>query len=137
MKRLVGLLAAVVLLVGVDASAQQRPEPVGGGEQQQQQQIDIPKPNQPLPVLRYPAPAANYERYVQYWLQLLRSMPSSRYHVAQVDVDSAVLMLKDCSARIEADGYVTRNEAKACRKQMMAKLHEIATPYMMQFAAEN
>jgi len=127
MKRFVGACALAVgmLLQGASANAQQtQPTP----------QIPLPKPAHPLPRLtHFPVPAAQYDQYVQWYLQILRQMPS-RYHVTQGEVDSVILLLKDCAGKIESDGYVTRTEMDYCHNVMMSKVHEIAAPYMLQAA---
>ena len=124
MKRLLCICAIVsgMLLQGVQANAQQ------------QQITPLPKPVHPLPKLRhFPIPASDYEQYVQWYLQVLRTMPA-RYHVQQGEVDSVILLLKDCSSKVEADGYVTRREMDYCNNQMFAKIREIAAPYILQHA---
>ncbi len=135
MKRL-GLLLGVLILgafvvLAQDASAQQRPTPVPATTHG-----SSIKPDRPLPPLHFPTTAATYEAYVQFYLKMLREA-GVRYHVDSGDTNKAILLLRDCASRVEADGYVTRNEARACHRQTMAMVHEIATPYMMQYAAEN
>jgi hypothetical protein len=114
------LLAAATIIFGVSiASAQHTTSP-------------LPKPPEPLPkFVRFPAPASQYDKYVQYYMTLLRSLPS-RMGVKQGDVDVVILLLKDCASRIEADGIVTQAESKYCETITMNKVHERATPYMMQ-----
>ncbi len=116
------LLAAAAVLFGVSVASAQHTSP-------------LPKPPEPLPkTVHFPAPASQYDKYVQYYLVLLRSLPS-RMNVRQADVDIVILLLKDCASRIEADGIVTQNEAKYCETITMNKVHELATPYVMQQAA--
>src|ERR1022692_4315576 len=43
--------------------------------------------------------------------ELIRSIPS-RYNVPAGDVNKVILTVKDCTARIESDGVVTRDEAR-------------------------
>ncbi len=106
----------------------------GVGVASAQQHIPLPKPPNDIKMIRYPAPSAQYDKLVQYYLTLVRSLPM-RFHVSQADTDIVVLMLKDCAGRVEADGIVTKDEAKYCENITMAKIHELATPYMMQQAA--
>jgi len=117
------ILAAAAILFGVGiANAQHHNSP-------------LPKPPEPLPkIVHFPAPASQYDKYVQYYLTLLRSLPA-KMNVKQGDVDVVILMLKDCASRVEADGIVTQNEAKYCETITMNKVHELATPYFMQQAA--
>jgi len=125
-------MAAATLVVS-SANAQQRPTPLpsGGGAGSG----SALKPDHKLPTLHYPTPAATYEQYVQYYLKLIRAA-SSRYHVASADTNKVILFLRDCSARVEADGYVTEREAHYCNSQTMAMVHDIATPYIMQAAGD-
>ncbi len=126
MKRVVLLVALMLMVVGI---------PTANAQQQQVQPIpEVPKPDHPLPLLRFPAPAATYDLYVQYWLQLIRTA-GQRYHVGPGETDKVVLLVKDCAMRVEADGYVTQGEARDCRVMAMTKMHEIATPYIVQAAA--
>ena len=122
MKRFVGACALAIgmLLQGASANAQQR--------------MPLPKPDHPLPrITRFPIPAAQYDQYVQYYLVVIRQLPA-RFHVAQSDADSIVLLVKDCASKVEADGYVTRSEMDYCHNIMMTKAHEVAAPYMLQRA---
>jgi hypothetical protein len=133
MKRAAVLLMAVVMGVAVSASAQQRPAP-----------LPVPIPSNTgtasghhgrLPVLRYPVSAAQYDQYSQFYIGLLRKAVG-RQGITQGDVDKAILAIKDCAGRIEADGVVTRSESQYCRRVLREKIHELATPYLMKYAAE-
>ncbi len=120
MKPLHALLGGVALVLGVNvANAQQRPN------------MPLPPPPKELKTLRFPAPAAKYDQVVQWYLGLIRQFPV-RFHAAQADTDLLVLLVKDCASRIEADGIVTQGEHKYCERTILAKAHELMTPYMMQ-----
>lgn len=127
MKRFLCITAVVsaMLFQGVQANAQQT-----------HQHVDpLPRPTHKLPPLQhFPVRAADYEQYVQYYLVVLRSLPG-RYHMNPGDLDPVILNLKECSSKIEADGYVTRREMDYCHNQMITKMHEVAGPYILQHAA--
>ena len=112
-------VAAVVFCVGV-ASAQQAPSP-----------MPLPTPPKELQTLRFPAPAAQYDKVAQWYMSFVRTFPA-RFHISQADSDLILLVLKDCTSRIEGDGVVTAGESKYCERITFAKAHEVLTPYMMQ-----
>ena len=116
------LAGAMVVFAVTAASAQQRPTPT---------HMALPPPPKALQSLRFPAPADKYDQLAQWYLALFRQFPA-RFHVAQADTDLLILLLKDCTARIEADGIVTEGEHKYCRRQTLAKAHELMVPYMLQ-----
>jgi hypothetical protein len=124
MKKL-GAFAAVALVLGVSvASAQQRPN-----------HVPLPKPPDNLKSIRFPTSAAQYEKFVQWYLALIKQLPQ-RFHVSPGETDILVLHLKDCAGRIEADNIVTKAEADYCAASTTAKVDEVITPYLLQMQAQ-
>lgn len=122
-KHHVGALVVLGLVVGIGtADAQQRP-PV----------VPLPKPPSDLKAIRYPTSAAQYEKVVQWELQIVRSLPQ-RFHLSQGETDAIILHLKDCASRIEGDGVVTLSESQYCNNTTMAKVQEAVTPIIAQMA---
>jgi hypothetical protein len=122
-KKHLGLFAATAVVLGVGiASAQQRPP-----------HVTLPTPPDNLKSMRFPTSAANYDKFVQWYLTLIRSMPQ-RFHITQGESDLLVLHLKDCAGRIEADNVVTKSEANYCTNSTMAKVQEVLAPYIAQQA---
>lgn len=116
--------AAVALVLGVSvASAQQRPH------------TPLPKPPDNLKTIRFPASAAQYEKFVQWYLALIRTFPQ-RFHVTPGETDILILHLKDCAGRVEMDNIVTKAEADYCSATTTAKAEEILAPYIAQMQAQ-
>jgi len=126
------LIAALLVGIAAQANAQQRPQPInptpapdgtattgGGGT------------NHHYPPLKFPATAARYEIYVHFLLDTIRKAAGHR-GITQGDVNKAVLTLKDCTSKIEADGYVTQGENQYCMGVFSSTMHELATPYILQ-----
>jgi hypothetical protein len=134
MKKLLAPFLALVMFAAVDASAQQRPQPLPTNTGNTSTTGGDPL-HKPLPPLHYPAPASTYQAYVNFYAALLRQA-GTKFNVAPGDIDKAMLLLKDCAARVQADGYVTLAEARYCRVLTMRKVHELAAPYMIKHAAE-
>jgi hypothetical protein len=132
------LLALVMVTVGAVASAQNRPQPIPSGDDGNAQAASSTSATRPshLPPMHYPATAWRYHKHVEFMLGLLQKAVG-RAHVTQGDVNKVVLVLKDCAAHAEADGYVTREEGQHCQTVVYEKLHELATPYLIQYAAEH
>ena len=86
------------------------------------------------PPLVFPATAARYDVYASFMVDLIRKQ-AGHGPITQGDVNKAVLAMKDCTSKIEAKGYVTQADATACNQVLSRTLHEIATPYVMQYAA--
>ena len=122
MKKHTAILGAIALVLGV-----------GVASAQEHHFAPLPKPPDGAKQVRFPAPAAQYDKYIQWFVTLLRTLPA-RYNVPQSEGDVVIVLLKDCASRIEADGIVTKDESKYCENITMAKLHEIVTPYVMERA---
>ena len=117
MKQYVAILVGAAMICGASvASAQHMP---------------LPPPPPEFKSMRFPAPAAKYEKVVQWYLGLIRQIPS-RFHATQADTDVVILVLKDCASRVESDGIVTEGESKYCERVTLAKVHELMVPYMME-----
>jgi len=122
-KHHVGALAILGLVVGINtADAQQRP-PV----------VPLPKPPSDLKNIRYPTSPTQYEKVVQWELQIVRTLPQ-RFHLSQGETDAILLHLKDCASRVEMDGVVTLSEFQYCNNTTMAKVQEALTPIIAQMA---
>ncbi len=125
MKAKIGILAAAALVLSVSVA----------GAQQQVPHVPLPKLPDNLKTLHFPAPAAQYDKLVQWHLALIRTLPQ-RFHITQGETDVLVLYLKDCAGRIEADNIVTKAEADYCTNSTMAKVQEVLTPYIVQMQAQ-
>jgi hypothetical protein len=124
MNRFAAILGVGAVVLGVSAaSAQIAPQP-------------LPPVPDGIMNMTFPAPAARYEKFVQYFLTIIRQAPT-RFHITQGDTDLLVLVVKDCAARVEADGWVTKHESKYCEKITTAKIHELMAPYVIQQAGGN
>ena len=135
-----GILSAAfaALLIGVatQANAQQRPQPVPTPQPAPTDGTTTAAGRHHYPPLRFPATAARYEIYVHFLLDTIRKAAGHR-GITQGDVNKAVLTLKDCTSKIEADGYVTQNENQYCMNVFSSTLHELATPYLLQAEASH
>ena len=121
-------LALLLGLTGGQASAQQQPTPTPGKI--------------------YPMSTAAYDVYVQRALARMRALRPVG-PVTQADINLGVLLYRDCTSTIEADGVVTEGEHNYCAKVlqdfMTQKMHEImlsSTPdqwrqWMQQATAAN
>jgi hypothetical protein len=119
------------LLLTVEAHAQQampQPLPQTGGT------TTTTHVRHHYPPLVFPATAARYDVYASFMVDLIRKQ-AGHGPITQGDVNKAVLVMKDCTSKIEAKGYVTQADATACNQVLSQTLHEIATPYVMQYAA--
>lgn len=110
------------LLVTLVAAA-----PTASAQQHVQQQHTQANP-QVARLAHYPMPAATYHVHVDQLLGILRKAKPIG-PITKADYDKAILMLKDCSSRAEADGVVTKAESKYCHAQLTQfkrdKLREI------------
>jgi len=89
--------------------------PIASAQQQQQQHAQQHHPN--ANIVRFPMPAASYHLRIDRMLTMLRkARPVGP--VSQGDLNKAILIIKDCAMRAEADGIVTQAEATGCRAQL-------------------
>ena len=127
MKRLVALLGVTALVVTVNAvNAQNRPQPMPlpSGTATSTAQPDWSK-------VRFPLSAMQYDKLLAPLLDTVRTSPS-KLHASQGDADLLVLTIKDCAMRVEADGWVSKQEAKYCDRIISAKIQEIMSYYTAQ-----
>lgn len=96
-----------------------------------QQAQPLPPLPENLGKLKFPMPAAQYDKIAQWVYTIIRQAPS-RFHATQADADAVLLVAKECATQVEADGWVTKQESKYCERITSAKIHELMTPYIMQ-----
>jgi len=119
------------MFVAANASAQQRPQPIN--TTQTDGTTTAGTTQQTLPPIHFPAPAATYERYVKFFIDMLHK--PNKLHLTPGDTDKVILAFRDCAMHAEGDGYVTAAEYNYCRNIYQTKLREAATPYITQAAA--
>jgi hypothetical protein len=124
MMKYLGLLAAVALSVSMvgTAAAQQMPQPLPTNGTGGTHHVTV---HQDISPLRFPATAARYEVFVSFMLDGIRKMSTSRGVVTQGDINKMVLQLKECAARVEANGTVTSAENASCIGILRTSLREI------------
>jgi hypothetical protein len=117
-------LAFAFAFTVVASSASAQNQLITGSPGQRHAQVTPPQPiRNPFPM-----PAARYEATVSKVLEKLRHLRPTG-PVTQSDINKAILLFRDCSSNIEADGYVTMGEMKHCNQVLInfkrERQHEI------------
>jgi hypothetical protein len=110
------------ITIALGASAQQLPQqPTHHGQHLNPAGHVIKNP--------YPMPAARYEITVSKSLQALRAMHPMG-PITQGDINKALLLVRDCAMRVEADGIVTMGEMRMCNNMFADLKRQVSTQAM-------
>jgi hypothetical protein len=107
-RRVVAALIGVAVTLGTVAAVAQRPQPLPSNTDNSSSHNLTP-----LPRIKYPMPASQYELVIGRLLESVRKLSGHKGYSAG-DVNKVVFDVKLCAANAEADGVVTLGEANYC-----------------------